>query len=269
MDTTLPAPRPLRRQPRRRRASANVRRATALARDRRARAGRADASPPGQDRQSRRPARPDRRRALARPWRRAILARAQWPAGNARRRRPTAIPAPRWTPDERLADRPGAGLCPCPPGKQFPRRGGQPGGRGRADAGPPRHRRRHGARRAATPSARTCSSAPRPTSNMARPIIELIRRIGATRGQLPKVIAAYNAGPVPVDRWNYINDKRRSAAVDRKHPLLGNALLRARRAAQHVGIPGARRRAAADAARAWPSIAGRPSRPSRQAARPQ
>lgn len=36
--------------------------------------------------------------------------------------------------------------------------------------------------------------------------IELIRSNPATQGQLPKVIAAYNAGPVPVSRWS-INDR--------------------------------------------------------------
>jgi len=37
--------------------------------------------------------------------------------------------------------------------------------------------------------------------------IELLRTNGATRGQLPRVIAAYNAGPVPVERWSSIPDK--------------------------------------------------------------
>jgi len=41
--------------------------------------------------------------------------------------------------------------------------------------------------------------------------IELIRSKPATRGQLPKVIAAYNAGPLPVERWAY---------YDRGDPLL-------------------------------------------------
>ena len=34
-----------------------------------------------------------------------------------------------------------------------------------------------------------------------------MRGKNATRGQLPKVIAAYNAGPLPVDRWNSIKDQ--------------------------------------------------------------
>ncbi|WP_310468959.1 lytic transglycosylase domain-containing protein [Sphingomonas sp.] len=37
--------------------------------------------------------------------------------------------------------------------------------------------------------------------------IELIRRSAYTGGQLPKVIAAYNAGPLPVGRWASIYDK--------------------------------------------------------------
>jgi soluble lytic murein transglycosylase len=37
--------------------------------------------------------------------------------------------------------------------------------------------------------------------------IEMMRTTPATQGQLLKVIAAYNAGPLPVGRWNYLNDK--------------------------------------------------------------
>ena len=37
--------------------------------------------------------------------------------------------------------------------------------------------------------------------------IELMRGNPATQGQLVKVVAAYNAGPLPVGRWNYINAK--------------------------------------------------------------
>ncbi|HET9812979.1 MAG TPA: lytic transglycosylase domain-containing protein [Sphingomicrobium sp.] len=37
--------------------------------------------------------------------------------------------------------------------------------------------------------------------------IEMMRRSSATAGQLPRVIASYNAGPLPVGRWAAINDK--------------------------------------------------------------
>lgn len=37
--------------------------------------------------------------------------------------------------------------------------------------------------------------------------IERIRAMTATRGELPRVIAAYNAGPTPVERWLYIADR--------------------------------------------------------------
>jgi len=37
--------------------------------------------------------------------------------------------------------------------------------------------------------------------------IERMRSSSSTGGQLPKVIASYNAGPVPVGRWAYIQDK--------------------------------------------------------------
>ena len=53
-----------------------------------------------------------------------------------------------------------------------------------------------------------------PVGNLAHPpinleygqsFIELMRRSPYTQGQLLKIMAAYNAGPVPVSRWNYIN----------------------------------------------------------------
>jgi soluble lytic murein transglycosylase-like protein len=37
--------------------------------------------------------------------------------------------------------------------------------------------------------------------------IELMRRDPGTAGQLPRVIASYNAGPLPVSRWAAINDR--------------------------------------------------------------
>ena len=45
-----------------------------------------------------------------------------------------------------------------------------------------------------------------PTANIeyGQSFIETMRVSGATQGQLPKVIAAYNAGPLPVARWAYM-----------------------------------------------------------------
>ena len=48
-----------------------------------------------------------------------------------------------------------------------------------------------------------------PSTNLeyGQSFIELMRGKPATQGQLLKVIAAYNAGPLPVDRWNSLNHK--------------------------------------------------------------
>lgn len=48
-----------------------------------------------------------------------------------------------------------------------------------------------------------------PSTNLeyGQSFIELMRGNAATQGQILKVMAAYNAGPLPVTRWNYINDK--------------------------------------------------------------
>ena len=43
---------------------------------------------------------------------------------------------------------------------------------------------------------------PRYNMEFGQSFIERIRSMGATQGQLPKVIAAYNAGPLPVARWS-------------------------------------------------------------------
>jgi soluble lytic murein transglycosylase len=48
-----------------------------------------------------------------------------------------------------------------------------------------------------------------PTYNLeyGQSFIEMMRGNSATAGQLPRVIASYNAGPLPVARWATINDK--------------------------------------------------------------
>ena len=48
---------------------------------------------------------------------------------------------------------------------------------------------------------------PRYNLEFGQSFIERMRASSNTGGQLPKVIASYNAGPTPVARWAYINDK--------------------------------------------------------------
>ena len=55
----------------------------------------------------------------------------------------------------------------------------------------------------------TVGSLSDPATNLeyGQSFIELMRRNAATQGQMIKIIAAYNAGPLPVTRWNYINHR--------------------------------------------------------------
>jgi len=48
---------------------------------------------------------------------------------------------------------------------------------------------------------------PRFNLEFGQSFIETMRGSSATAGQLPRVIASYNAGPLPVARWAGINDK--------------------------------------------------------------
>jgi soluble lytic murein transglycosylase-like protein len=48
---------------------------------------------------------------------------------------------------------------------------------------------------------------PRYNLEFGQSFIEMMRGSSATAGQLPRVIASYNAGPLPVGRWATINDK--------------------------------------------------------------
>lgn len=57
------------------------------------------------------------------------------------------------------------------------------------------------------PYSRASLTDPRYNLEFGQSFIERIRGMPATGGQLPKVIAAYNAGPTPVARWAHIWDK--------------------------------------------------------------
>ena len=63
------------------------------------------------------------------------------------------------------------------------------------------------ARAANMPYSRSVLTDPRYNLEYGQGFIEMMRRSSATAGQLPRVIAAYNAGPLPVGRWAAINDK--------------------------------------------------------------
>ena len=57
------------------------------------------------------------------------------------------------------------------------------------------------------PYSRANLTDPRYNLAFGQSFIELMRGSSATAGQLPRVIASYNAGPLPVGRWANINDK--------------------------------------------------------------
>jgi soluble lytic murein transglycosylase len=63
------------------------------------------------------------------------------------------------------------------------------------------------ARAANIPFSRATLTDPRMNLEMGQGFIEMMRRSSSTAGQLPRVIASYNAGPLPVGRWASINDK--------------------------------------------------------------
>jgi soluble lytic murein transglycosylase-like protein len=63
------------------------------------------------------------------------------------------------------------------------------------------------ATRRGVPYSRANLTDPRFNLEFGQSFIELMRGSSATSGQLPRVIASYNAGPLPVARWAAINDK--------------------------------------------------------------
>jgi soluble lytic murein transglycosylase len=63
------------------------------------------------------------------------------------------------------------------------------------------------ASRKGMPYSRANLTDPRFNLEFGQGFIEMMRGSSATAGQLPRVIASYNAGPLPVARWAGINDK--------------------------------------------------------------
>jgi soluble lytic murein transglycosylase-like protein len=63
------------------------------------------------------------------------------------------------------------------------------------------------ANRRGLPYSRASLTDPRYNLEFGQGFIEMMRGSSATAGQLPRVIASYNAGPLPVARWAAINDR--------------------------------------------------------------
>ena len=64
-----------------------------------------------------------------------------------------------------------------------------------------------------------------------------MRSSPGTAGQLPRIIASYNAGPLPVARWATINDKGDLLLWIESNSLLGDARYYvAAVLAEHVGL---------------------------------
>jgi soluble lytic murein transglycosylase-like protein len=57
------------------------------------------------------------------------------------------------------------------------------------------------------PYTRGALTDPKTNLEFGQSVIEMYRGYSSTAGQLPRVIASYNAGPLPVGRWAGINDK--------------------------------------------------------------
>src|SRR5205807_1083303 len=57
------------------------------------------------------------------------------------------------------------------------------------------------------PYTRAALTDPKYNLEYGQSFIEMMRGDPGTAGQLPRVIASYNAGPLPVARWAAINDK--------------------------------------------------------------
>ena len=57
------------------------------------------------------------------------------------------------------------------------------------------------------PFSRSSLTDPRYNLEFGQSFIEQMRRSPSTGGQLPRMMAAYNAGPTPVARWAYIPDR--------------------------------------------------------------